>query len=106
MLYSTWGLPDGHGDELLAPRDIPAIFGTIVCTTGGVDREISVFTPDSYDSTYMTVPQMKLLTLEGASGVHPDNMVVWLDGTDAVHDNHETSGLASPFIAVVRPDGF
>ena len=82
------------------------MFGTTVYTTGGVDRDMSVFAPDSSDSTYVTVPQMELLTLEGASGVHPDNIVVRLDGTDAVRDDHEITGLASPFIAVVRPDGF
>ena len=57
---------------------------------------------NSSDLINETVPQIELLTLEGASGVHPDNMVVRLDETAAVRDNRETSGLASPFIAVVR----
>ena len=43
MLCSTSGLPDGHGDGLLAPQEVPAVFGTTVCTTGGVDRDMSVF---------------------------------------------------------------
>ena len=85
MLYSTSVLPDGHGDELPAPRDVPAVFGTTVCTTV-VDREMPIFALDSYDSTYVTVPQMELLTLEGASGVHLDNMVVRLDGTAVDRD--------------------
>ena len=87
MLCSTSGLPDGHGDGLLAPRDVMAVLGTTVCTTGGVDRDMSVFAPDGSDSTKVTVPQMVLLTLEGASGVHPDNIVVRLDETAAVWDN-------------------
>ena len=57
-LCSTPGSPNGYGEELLAPRIIPAVFGTTVRTTGGVDREMLVSAP------------------------------------------------ASPFIAVVRPDGF
>ena len=89
-LFSTSALPDGHGEELMASCVVPAVFG-------------SVFAPNNYDSTYETVPQMELLTLEGVSGVHPDNMVVRLDGTAAVRDNHETSGPASLFIAVARP---
>ena len=39
-------------------------------TTGGVDREMLVSAPVSYDSIYETVARMELLTLEGASGVH------------------------------------
>ena len=96
----------GHGEELLTPRVVPAVFGTTVRTTGGVDRGMLVFALNGYDSTYETVPQMELLTLEGASGVHLDGMVVRLDKTAAVRDNRETSVPASPFIAVVRPDGF
>ena len=85
-LYSTAGLPDGHGEELLAPRVVPAVFGTTVRTTVGVDRGMLVFATNGYDSIYKTVPQMELLTLEGASGVHPDIMVVRLDETAAVPD--------------------
>ena len=62
MLCSTSGLPDGHGDGLLAPQDVPAVFGTTVCTTGGEDRNMSVFAPDSSDSTIAMVSQMELLT--------------------------------------------
>ena len=106
MLCSTSSFPDNRGDGLFAPRDVPAEFGTTVCTTGGVDRHMSVFAPDSSDSTIVTVPQMELLTLEGTSGMHPDSIVVWLDGTDAVRDDYGMTGLASPFITVVRPKGF
>ena len=67
-------------------------------TTGGVDREMLVSALDSYDSIYEKVARMELLTLEVASGVHPDDMVVRLDETAEVRDNHETSGPASPFI--------
>ena len=38
--------------------------------------------------------------------MHPDSIVVRLDWTAAVRDRHGITGLASPFIAVVRPDGF
>ena len=38
--------------------------------------------------------------------MHPDSIVVWLDWTAAVRDSHGITGLASPYIAVVRPDGF
>ena len=65
-----------------------------------------VSSPDSYDLIYETVARIVLLTLEGASGLHPDDMVVRLDETAAVRDNHETSGPATLFIAVVRLDGF
>ena len=33
-LYSTAGLPNGHGEELLAPRIMSTVFGTTVRTTG------------------------------------------------------------------------
>ena len=105
-LYSTAGLPDGHGEELLAPRVVPAVFGTTMRTAVGVDRGMLVFTSNGYDLIYETVPQMELLTLEGASGVHPDSMVVQLEETAAIWDNRDTSGPASPFISVVRSDGF
>ena len=41
MVCSTSGLPDGHGNGLIAPRDVPAVFGTNVCTTVGVDRDMA-----------------------------------------------------------------
>ena len=97
--YSTVGSPNGHGEELLAPRIMPAVFGTTEHTTGGVDGEMLVSAPVIYDSIYETVARMELLTLEGASGVHPDDMVVRLDETAAVRNNlgaqpdHTSSGF-------------
>ena len=85
----------------MAPRVVPDVFGTTVRTTGGVDREMLVLAPGSYDLIYETVPQMELLTLEGPRGY---TRITWLLRFGITM--HETSGQASPFIAVVRPDGF
>ena len=82
MVCSTSGLPDGHGDGLIAPQDVPAVFGTNVCTTVGVDRDMAVFSLDSSDLICVMVHPMELPTLEGASVAHPDDtrMTVGWDG--------------------------
>ena len=103
MVCSTLGLPGGHGDGLIAPQDVPAVFGTNVCTTVGVDRDMAVCSPDSSDST--SVHPMEWPTLEGASVAHTDDMFVRLDGTVSVCNCGITT-LDSPLIAVARPDGF
>ena len=51
FVFSTSELPDGHGDAEIAPRDVPSVFGTGVCATGGSDMAVAVFSPDSYHST-------------------------------------------------------
>ena len=83
------------------------VFGTTVRTTGGVDREMLVLAPGSYDLIYEMVPQMELLTLEGPRGY---TRITWLFGWTRLLrfgiTMHETSGQASPFIAVVQTDGF
>ena len=55
IVFSTSELQDGHGDVAIAPRYVPAVLGTDVCTTGGSDMTMAVFSPDSYDLTCMTV---------------------------------------------------
>ena len=97
-------LPDVHGDESIASRDVPAVFGTGVCATGGPDMAMAVLSPNSYDLIRTTVHPFELPPLDGASVTHPEDISVLLDRMDTVL-TRGLPGLPSPFIAVGQPGG-
>ena len=97
-------LPDVHGDAAIAPRDVPAVFGTGVCATGGSDMAMVVLLPDSYDLIRTTDRPFELPPLDGASVTHPEDVSVLLDMTDTIL-TRGIPGLPSPFVAVGRPGG-
>ena len=80
----TSELPDVHGNAAIAPRGVPAVFGTGVCATGGSDVSMVVLSPDSYDLIRMTDHPFVLPPLDGASVMHPEDISVLLDMTDTV----------------------
>ena len=102
IMFSTWELPDGHGD--VAIRDVPAVFGTGICATGGSDRTMAVFSPDSYNCSCMTVHPLGLPPLKWASVAHPEDISVRLERTVSVWTRGIPERL-SPLVAVGRPGG-
>ena len=66
IVFPTSELLDVHGDAVIAPLDVPAVFGTGMCATGGSDVAMAVLSPDSCDSIHMTDHPSELLPLYGA----------------------------------------
>ena len=94
-------LPDVHGDVATAPRDFPAVSGTVVCATDGSAMAMVVLSPDSYDLIHMADHPFESPPLDGASVTHPEDVSVLLDVTDTVL-TRGIPGLPSPVVAVGR----
>ena len=103
IVFPTSELPDVHGDAAIAPRDVPPVFGTGICTTGGSDMAMAVLLPDSYDLIRMMVHPFELLPLDEASVTHREDITVLFDRTDTVL-TRGIPGLPSPLVAVGRPE--
>ena len=68
-----------HGDAAIAPWDVPAVSGTGLCATGGLDMAMVVLSQDSYDLIHTTDHAFEWLPLDGASMMHPEDISVLLD---------------------------
>ena len=101
--FSTSELPDNHRDAAMAPRDVPAVSGTGVCSNGESDMTMAVFSPDNCDSIRAAVRPLGLLPSNGASVAHPEVSSAWLKRTVSVW-TRGIPGRPSPLIAVGRPD--
>ena len=88
----------------IAPWDVPAVSGTVVCATDGSDMVMVVLSPDSYDLIRMADHPFKSPPLDGALVMHPEDVSVLLDVTDTVL-TRGIPGLPSPVVAVGRPAG-
>ena len=91
-----------HGDVAIAPRDVPAVSGTVVCATDDSDMAMVVLSPDSYDLIHTADHLFESPFLDGASVTHPEDVSVLLDVTDTVL-TREIPGLPSPVVGVGRP---
>ena len=100
-VFPTSELPDVHEDGALAPRDVPAVFGTGVCATGGSDMAMAALPLDSYDLIRTTVHPFELPPLDGASVTHPEDIFVPLDRMVSVL-TQGIPGLPSPFRPLVK----
>ena len=99
IAFSTSELPDRHGDAAIETRDVPVVFGTGVCATGGSDMTMAVYSPDCYDLTHTTVHPLGLPPLDGASVTHPEDISVRLERTRGI------PGRPSLLVAVGQPGG-
>ena len=104
IVFPTSELPDEHEDAAIALRDVPAVFGTGVCATGGSDVVMAVLSPDSCDSICTMDHPSELLPLDGAPVTHLEDISVLLDMTDTVL-TRRTPGLLSLVVAVGRSGG-